>query len=206
MIAEVRIMKVCTHPNIVKFYGAWLKDDELFVMIYFSVCNAPFLHTNLFVPSDCHGALRWWLRSRSLSRLVLINNLEFFSLLYFSRWIVVLRKPLTEEQIVLVMHGALEALQYLHTKLNILHRDIKAANFLLTDEGKLKLSMFIIKHHYPFFILIHPYIFIILVNATFLAFFSPSPSLSSSYFWFPASQLTLVWARCWRTRRRSARV
>jgi len=33
MLAEVKIMKLCTHPNIVKFYGAWLKDDELFVYI-----------------------------------------------------------------------------------------------------------------------------------------------------------------------------
>lgn len=31
MVDEVRIMKLCTHPNIVKFYGAWKTQDELFV-------------------------------------------------------------------------------------------------------------------------------------------------------------------------------
>jgi hypothetical protein len=31
MLAEVRIMKTTVHPNIVKFYGAWSKNDELFV-------------------------------------------------------------------------------------------------------------------------------------------------------------------------------
>lgn len=54
----------------------------------------------------------------------------------------VLRKPLTEEQIIVVTHDILAALDYLHTKMNIIHRDIKAANFLLTDDGKVKLSMF----------------------------------------------------------------
>ncbi len=31
MLFEVRIMKMCKHPNIVKFIGAWLKEDEIFV-------------------------------------------------------------------------------------------------------------------------------------------------------------------------------
>jgi serine/threonine protein kinase len=41
---------------------------------------------------------------------------------------------------IVVVHDILEALNYLHTKMNIIHRDIKAANFLLTDDGKVKLS------------------------------------------------------------------
>ena len=31
MVDEVRIMKMASHPNIVKFYGAWKTGDELFV-------------------------------------------------------------------------------------------------------------------------------------------------------------------------------
>jgi serine/threonine protein kinase len=40
----------------------------------------------------------------------------------------------------LIAQGTLEALHYLHKDLNIIHRDIKAANLLLTDEGKVKMS------------------------------------------------------------------
>lgn len=28
---EISILKMCSHPNIVKFYGGWKKGDELFV-------------------------------------------------------------------------------------------------------------------------------------------------------------------------------
>ncbi len=104
------------------------------------------------------------------------------------------------------MHGALEALQYLHTKLNILHRDIKAANFLLTDEGKLKLSMFDLQsssftslNFWPAFYPYRNLYLTILVSNTFL--------VSNALFlisWI--TQLISVWVQCWRTRRRSARV
>lgn len=53
-----------------------------------------------------------------------------------------LKKPLSEAQISLIARDTLAALEYLHDTLNIIHRDIKAANLLLTDEGKLKLSAF----------------------------------------------------------------
>lgn len=40
----------------------------------------------------------------------------------------------------MIARDTLSALEYMHDTLNIMHRDVKAANLLLTDEGKLKLS------------------------------------------------------------------
>lgn len=57
---------------------------------------------------------------------------------------LVLKKPLSEAQISLIARDTLAALEYLHDSLSIIHRDIKAANLLLTDDGKLKLSTFML--------------------------------------------------------------
>jgi hypothetical protein len=41
MIAEVRIMKICQHPNIVTFHGAWLSGNELFVSFSLPLTLSP---------------------------------------------------------------------------------------------------------------------------------------------------------------------
>lgn len=48
---------------------------------------------------------------------------------------------MTEDQIALVARGSLEGLQYMHQN-NFIHRDIKGANILLSDEGEVKLVDF----------------------------------------------------------------
>ncbi|XP_063964446.1 serine/threonine-protein kinase TAO1-like [Lytechinus pictus] len=51
------------------------------------------------------------------------------------------KKPLQEDEIAAVCEGALQGLQYLHNYETI-HRDVKAANILLTEHGTVKLGDF----------------------------------------------------------------
>jgi len=52
-----------------------------------------------------------------------------------------LRKSLTEDQICSIMFESIEGLDYIH-KLGIIHRDIKAGNLFLTEQGEIKLGDF----------------------------------------------------------------
>uniref|UniRef100_A0A671LZU1 non-specific serine/threonine protein kinase n=1 Tax=Sinocyclocheilus anshuiensis TaxID=1608454 RepID=A0A671LZU1_9TELE len=51
------------------------------------------------------------------------------------------KKPLQEVEIAAVTHGALQGLVYLHSH-NMIHRDVKAGNILLTEPGQVKLGDF----------------------------------------------------------------
>ena len=43
--------------------------------------------------------------------------------------------PLAEREIVAALAGAASALAYLHDEVHVVHRDVKAANLLLTSAG-----------------------------------------------------------------------
>ncbi len=59
MLGEVRIMKLCNHPHIVKFYGAWFREEEIFVRIYLILI----LMSKLIILLDRHGVVRRRLRA-----------------------------------------------------------------------------------------------------------------------------------------------
>ena len=50
--------------------------------------------------------------------------------------------PLTEAPLAATLSGTLVALDYLHTQMNCIHRDVKAANLLLSRVGMVKLADF----------------------------------------------------------------
>ena len=54
------------------------------------------------------------------------------------------KKPLSEDQLASILFETTLALDYLHRDAALIHRDIKAGNLLLTEEGSLKLGMLLL--------------------------------------------------------------
>ncbi|NWS33484.1 M4K3 kinase, partial [Polioptila caerulea] len=92
---EIIMMKDCKHPNIVAYFGSYLRRDKLWICMEF-----------------CGGG--------SLQDIYHVTG------------------PLSEQQIAYVSRETLQGLYYLHSK-GKMHRDIKGANILLTDNGHVKL-------------------------------------------------------------------
>lgn len=95
---EIAMMKDCKHPNIVAYFGSYLRRDKLWICMEF-----------------CGGG--------SLQDIYHITG------------------PLKEDQIAYICRETLKGLDYLHSR-GKMHRDIKGANILLTDEGDVKLADF----------------------------------------------------------------
>ncbi|CAF0976179.1 unnamed protein product [Didymodactylos carnosus] len=95
---EILMMRQCTHPNIIAYFGSYLKRDKLWIAMEF-----------------CGGG--------SMQDIYHING------------------PLSELQIAYIIRETLKGLDYLH-KHEKMHRDVKGANILLTDDGNVKLADF----------------------------------------------------------------
>ncbi|GCB72473.1 serine/threonine-protein kinase 3/4 [Scyliorhinus torazame] len=99
IIKEISIMQQCDSPHVVKYYGSYFKNTDLWIVMEY--CGAG-----------------------SVSDLIRIRN-----------------KTLTEDEIATILHSTLKGLEYLHFMRKI-HRDIKAGNILLNNEGHAKLADF----------------------------------------------------------------
>ena len=95
---EILMMKDCRHPNIVAYFGSYLRRDKLWICMEY-----------------CGGG--------SLQDIYHITG------------------PLTEKQIALMARETLQGLAYLHS-MQKMHRDIKGANILLTENADVKLADF----------------------------------------------------------------
>lgn len=67
--------------------------------------------------------------------------IEFCGAGAVDRIMINLEKPLTELQIKYITKELCKALQFLHDKF-VIHRDLKAGNILLTQNGQVKLGDF----------------------------------------------------------------
>jgi len=99
IIKEISIMQQCDSPYVVKYYGSYFKNTDLWIVMEY--CGA--------------GSVSDIMRLR--------------------------KKTLTEEEIGTVLCDTLKGLEYLHLRKKI-HRDIKAGNILLNNEGHAKLADF----------------------------------------------------------------
>ncbi|XP_017287005.1 serine/threonine-protein kinase 4-like [Kryptolebias marmoratus] len=99
IIKEISIMQQCHSPHVVRYYGSYFKNSDLWIVMEY-----------------CGGG--------SVSDIIRIRN-----------------KTLTEEEIATVLQSTLKGLEYLHFMRKI-HRDIKAGNILLNNEGQAKLADF----------------------------------------------------------------
>lgn len=96
--SEIRMMKGCVHPNIVAFYGSYIRRDKLWICMEY-----------------CGGG--------SLQDIYHATG------------------PLPENIIAFVCREVLRGLNYLHS-VQIIHRDVKAANILFCDNAEVKLADF----------------------------------------------------------------
>ncbi|CAF0899465.1 unnamed protein product [Brachionus calyciflorus] len=95
---EIFMLRDCKHPNIIAYFGSYLRRDKLWIAMEF-----------------CGGG--------SLQDIYNVTG------------------ALSENQIAYVCRETLKGLNYLHN-MGKMHRDIKGANILLTDEGDVKLADF----------------------------------------------------------------
>ncbi|XP_022106885.1 serine/threonine-protein kinase 3-like isoform X2 [Acanthaster planci] len=99
IIKEISIMQQCDSPYVVKYYGSYFKNTDLWIVMEY--CGA--------------GSVSDIMRRRS--------------------------KTLTEDEVATILQSTLKGLEYLHFMRKI-HRDIKAGNILLNNEGFAKLADF----------------------------------------------------------------
>lgn len=125
---EILMMKDCKHPNIIAYYGSYLRRDKLWICMEY--CGGGSLQ-DIYHSKFCEiwKLDRVSVRRRS-SNYFMIGNLS-----------TPVTGPLSEIQIAYMCRETLLGLSYLHEK-GKMHRDIKGANILLTENGDVKLADF----------------------------------------------------------------
>ncbi|KAK5873119.1 hypothetical protein PBY51_013761 [Eleginops maclovinus] len=99
IIKEISIMQQCNSPHVVRYYGSYFKNSDLWIVMEY--CGAG-----------------------SVSDIIRLRN-----------------KTINEEEAAAILQCTLKGLEYLHFMRKI-HRDIKAGNILLNNEGQAKLADF----------------------------------------------------------------
>lgn len=125
IIKEISIMQQCDSPYVVKYYGSYFKNTDLWVC--FSFGSPVFLSS-----SSCY-----WFVNCLLKQIVM----EYCGAGSVSDIMRLRKKTLSEVEIATVLLDTLRGLEYLHLRRKI-HRDIKAGNILLNSEGHAKLADF----------------------------------------------------------------
>lgn len=104
--------------------------------------NLPEHFIEIDILKDCHQKNIIEFYESYLFEKNLYIFLEFCPFGAVDHLIRVLEHGLDEKQIRFIAHQLLQALDYLHRERFVIHRDIKASNILLTDDGQVKLADF----------------------------------------------------------------
>ncbi|MBZ3884649.1 Serine/threonine-protein kinase 24 [Sciurus carolinensis] len=135
---EITVLSQCDSPYVTKYYGSYLKDTKLWIIMeYLGGGSALDLVMQLWGEIGLSGAecaLRCWSGDDVLVR---VRG----SCRQASGHRQLEPGPLDETQIATILREILKGLDYLHSEKKI-HRDIKAANVLLSEHGEVKLADF----------------------------------------------------------------
>ena len=109
IINEISIMEQCDSDHVVKYFGSYFKNTEIWIVMEYCGIGSVLDIMKL-------RGLHWRLPRGQV-------------------------KSLNEQEIATILLGTLKGLEYLHLRKKI-HRDIKAGNILLTENGHAKLGDF----------------------------------------------------------------
>jgi len=122
---EIDILKRCNSPFIVNYFGCVIeKQHGKSISSKFKKEEQKFSY-----PEDEGGMPPLW---------ILMDYCGGGSI---RDYMLATKKTLSEEQVGAILLGVLQGLSYLHAS-NIIHRDLKAANILISEDGKVKIADF----------------------------------------------------------------
>lgn len=116
-------MQQCDSPYVVKYYGSYFKNTDLWVTIYFNYFVL-FIYSKIIELFYILKIVMEYCGAGSVSDIMRLR-----------------KKTLSEDEIATILSDTLKGLEYLHLRRKI-HRDIKAGNILLNSEGHAKLADF----------------------------------------------------------------
>lgn len=135
-------MQQCDSPYVVKYYGSYFKNTDLWVNLYSLLrFQSSRLSSSPSKIAERRASVTRRTRRRS-------NEFSFFQIVMeycgagsVSDIMRLRKKTLQEDEIATILSDTLKGLEYLHLRRKI-HRDIKAGNILLNNEGHAKLADF----------------------------------------------------------------
>nr|XP_048277739.1 serine/threonine-protein kinase 24 isoform X2 [Myodes glareolus] len=135
---EITVLSQCDSPYVTKYYGSYLKLYSAEQLAKTALFITKATHIQKDTPHH-HSSGGWTLRTMARQDTKLWIIMEYLG--GGSALDLLEPGPLDEIQIATILREILKGLDYLHSEKKI-HRDIKAANVLLSEHGEVKLADF----------------------------------------------------------------